>query len=71
MDNLSERELIVAWLRSQAEMRDRLAADHPTIEGTNYNRIRAIALHMAYEAIERGDHLNDTPPITKESNDVR
>jgi hypothetical protein len=54
---LSEDEArIVAYLRAEAEMRDRLADEHPTIGGIKYNKHRAIALHMALEAIERGEH---------------
>lgn len=52
-----EREAILRFVRSEAQMRYNLAGEHPTLDGTKYNHTRAIALEMAADAIERGDHL--------------
>ncbi len=53
----AERAAIVGYLRSEAEMRDRLAEEHPNRLGQAYNRNRAVALHMAADAIESSAHL--------------
>lgn len=58
---MSEREQIVAWLRQEAEMRFRLADDHPDPDCAHYNRGRGIAVEACAEAIERGDHLPKEP----------
>jgi hypothetical protein len=53
----SEREQIVKFLRDEQDMRFRLATDSASPDAKHYNHTRGIAIAMAADAIEVGDHL--------------
>lgn len=54
-----EREAIVRWLREEEAMRYRLA-NHARDKDTRlYNFHRGVAIGMAADAIQLGDHLKE------------
>lgn len=58
-DTPAEREAIVRWLRAEQEMRFRLAADSNSPDSKHYNYTRGIAIAMAADGIEAGEHLSE------------